>query len=318
VKVKIWLAMVCVYIFWGGTYLAIRYAVQSLPPFLMAGTRWMIAGLIFFSWMRLSGAPRPTLRQWKTTGVVGLLLLVGGNGLLSWAEQSVVSSVAAVLIGSVPLWIVIVDALRPGGIRPGWQTTAGVLVGFIGILVLVDPFNLAEAETRTDILGVLVLLLAALFWSIGSIYSREHHGDMPDQPLLASGMEMLVGGLGLFAAGTLRGEWGAVNLAAVSPESLLGIAYLVLFGSLVAYASYSWLLGVAPTPLVSTYAYVNPLVAVLLGSLLAQETVDLRILLATFLIVGAVLLTNTTRWRRLSGQRKVRDAGAVSMQSCED
>jgi len=297
-KVKIWLAMFCVYIFWGGTYLAISFAVDSLPPFLMASARWFIAGTILFAWKRLAGVSRPTSTQWKTTAVVGLFLVLGGNGLLSWAEQHVASGVSAVLIGSIPLWIVVVDTVRPGGFRPTRQTSLGVLVGFIGILVLINPFNGSGSTLSGERIGVLALLMAALFWSIGSVYSREHHTDMPDEPLLASGMEMLAGGAGLLVVGTLRGEWQSLSLTQVSTNSLLGFAYLVIFGSLIAYASYSWLLGVAPTPLVATYAYVNPLIAILLGSLLANEPINLQIIIATIIIVGSVFLTNSSRFAR--------------------
>jgi len=265
----------------------------------MAATRNLTAGLIIYAWMRLSGAPKPTLKQWKTTGFVGIFLLLSGNGFVSWAEQHVVSGAAAVLVGSVPLWIVMLDSFRPGGRRPAWQTAAGALVGFAGIVILINPFSRGDSSESIPIVGALVLLLAALSWSIGSIYSRENHESMPKQPMLASGMELIVGGAGLLATGTIFGEWGKLNLAAVSLNSLLGLGYLIVFGSLVGFASYSWLLGVAPTSLVSTYAYVNPLVAVVLGNLLAQEPLNLRIILATLLIVGAVILINTTRATRV-------------------
>jgi drug/metabolite transporter (DMT)-like permease len=293
-KVKIWLGMLSIYTVWGSTYLAIRFAVETLPPFLMAATRHLTAGLIIFTWMRLSGAPKPTVKQWKTTGVVGLFLLLGGNGFVSWAEQHVVSGVAAVLVGSVPLWIVLFDSFRQGGRRPSWQTVAGALIGFAGIVILINPLGQGDSSQSIHKMGALMLLIAALSWSIGSIYSRENHDNMPKQPMLASGMELIVGGAGLLVTGTIFGEWSKLNLAAISSNSLLGLGYLIVFGSLVGFASYSWLLGVAPTPLVSTYAYVNPLVAVVLGNLLAQEPLNLRIILATLLIVGAVVMINTT------------------------
>jgi len=292
-RVRIWLAMLAVYIFWGSTYLAIRYAVESIPPFLMAASRHCIAGLILFAWMRTKGTPLPKLSQWRVTVVMGLFLLLGGNGLLVWAEQRVISSVAALMIGSVPLWIVLVDTLRRGGKRPGWQVVAGVLVGFIGIVFLINPFGDTGSGKEIDFLGAVALLFAALSWAIGSIYGREHHAELPREPLLATSMEMLGGGMGLLLVGTFTGEWNKLNLSTITSNSLLGLGYLILFGSLIAFAAYTWLLGVAPTPLVSTYAYVNPLVAIILGSLIADEPITPRIIFAALVIVGAVVLINT-------------------------
>jgi drug/metabolite transporter (DMT)-like permease len=301
-RVRIWLAMLAVYIFWGSTYLAIRYAVGSIPPFLMAASRHCIAGLILFTWMRIKGVPLPKASQWRVTIVMGLFLLLGGNGLLVWAEQHVISSVAALMIGSVPLWIVLVDSLRPGGRRPGWQVVAGVMVGFIGIVVLINPFGDPSSSKEIDFLGTVALLSAALSWAIGSIYGREHHAELPREPLLATSMEMLGGGAGLLLLGTFTGEWSRLDLSAITTNSLLGLGYLILFGSLIAFAAYTWLLGVAPTPLVSTYAYVNPLVAILLGSLIAKEPITPRIIVAALVIVGAVVLINTEHM--LNARRK--------------
>ena len=270
----------------------------------MAFARWSIAGLILYTWMRLSGSPAPSLAQWKTTAIVGVCLLVGGNGLLSWAEQEVASSVAAITIGSVPLWIVVIDAVRPNGIRPNLRTVIGVLLGFLGIFILINPFKeLIEVNQENGFRCLLCLALRS-FWSIGSIYSRENHSNLPEKPLLASGMEMLAGAVGLFLTGTFLGEWKAINLSGITPQALLGFGYLIVFGSFVGYVSYSWLLGVASTPLVSTYAYVNPLVAVLLGGLLAGELINGRVLAAAFLIVGAVFLTNSTRLQKDAVRRK--------------
>jgi drug/metabolite transporter (DMT)-like permease len=292
-RLRIWLAMLAVYIFWGSTYLAIRYAVGSIPPFLMAASRHCTAGLILFIWMRIKGVPLPKLSQWRVTVVMGLFLLLGGNGLLVWAETRVISSVAALMIGSVPLWIVLVDSLRPGGSRPAWQVVAGVMVGFVGIVVLINPFGQADASKEIDFIGAVALLIAALSWAVGSIYGREHYSQLPRDPLQATSMEMLGGGTGLLMVGILTGEWSRLNLSAITASSLLGLGYLILFGSLIAFTAYAWLLGIAPTPLVSTYAYVNPLVAILLGSLIAQEPITPRIIIAASVIVGAVILINT-------------------------
>jgi len=296
-KTKVWLALFAVYLVWGSTYLAIRFAVATLPPFLMTGTRILIAGSILYIFLRVSGAaPRPTKTQWRAAGIVGLFLLVGGNGLVGWAEQRVVSSVAALIIAAVPLWIVLIDAVRPGGSKPSFQIVLGVLIGFAGVLVLIDPLNYGKSESRVDLIGAAVLLVSTIFWATGSIYGREHHHEMPAHPLMTAGTQMLAGGVGLLILATFSGEWSRLDLASVTRESWLAWGYLIVFGSIVAFASYSWLLGHAPTPLVATYAYVNPLVAVLLGSLLAGEPVSPQFVFAAALIIGAVVLITTVRW----------------------
>jgi drug/metabolite transporter (DMT)-like permease len=300
-QLRIWAGLLTLYIVWGSTYLAIRFAVETLPPFTLAATRFLVAGVILYVWMRLTGLPNPTRRQWQVTTVMGTLLLLGGNGLVTWAEQYVVSGVAALLIGATPLWMVVVDGVRPGGRRPGWRTLAGVLLGLLGIALLISPASLGNIDQGVDPLGALALVLAALFWSIGSIYGREHHAELPTAPLMATSLQMLTGGLALLLVGGLRGEFPQLWQADVSLRSLLGLGYLIVFGSLVGYSAYTWLLGVAPTPLVATYAYVNPLVAVLLGWLLAGEPLTLRVLLAAGIIISAVVLINLaqTRVRRL-------------------
>jgi drug/metabolite transporter (DMT)-like permease len=295
-KTRIWAAMLAVYIVWGSTYLAIRFAVENMPPLLMAATRFLVAGAILYAWMRLRGAPAPQARHWRPTGIVGLFLLLGGNGLVVTAELRVPSGIAALMIGATPLWLVLVDALRPNGVRPTWRTLAGVLIGLAGITLLINPASLGGLGEGVDPLGAGMLLMAALFWAMGSIYSREHKEQLPQPALLATGMEMLVGGAALLLLGLLTGEAAQLDLAAISTRSLLGLGYLIFFGSLVGFASYTWLLGVAPTPLVSTYAYVNPLVAVLLGSLLAAEPLTPRILVAAGIIISSVVLINTAQF----------------------
>jgi drug/metabolite transporter (DMT)-like permease len=292
-KARIWTALIAVYICWGTTYLAIRFAVETMPPFLMAGTRFLVAGAILFTWRRLAGDGRPTRVEWRSAAIVGAFLLLLSNGTVVWAEQRVVSGVTALLVSTAPLWMVLIDAVRPGGRRPGWQTLAGVLVGFCGIVLLVGPLKLAGSSQSIDPLGLAALLIAPIFWSIGSLYNRG--ARLPASPLLGTGMEMLAGGAGLLLLGTLIGEWSQLHLSAISARSWWSLAYLIVFGALVGFAAYTWLLRVAPTPLVSTYAYVNPLIAVFIGSLLAQEPLNARILLSAMVIIGAVALINTSR-----------------------
>ncbi len=298
-KPSIWLALIAVYIVWGSTYLAIRFAVETIPPFLMAASRFLVAGMFLYLWRRLAGDPAPRKIEWRSAAVIGLLLLVVANGLVSWSEQYVASGIAALLVASAPLWMVLIDALRPGGIRPNGLTAAGVLVGFGGVVLLVEPWYLFSQHSSTSSLGVIVLLISALSWSIGSLYSRG--AQLPKSPLLGTGMEMLAGGLGLLLVGSLVGEWQQFHLSAISTRSLWSLAYLVVFGSLVGFAAYTWLLRNAPTPLVSTYAYVNPLVAIMVGSLFASEPLTPRILASALVVVSSVVLINFGR----ASQRKV-------------
>ncbi len=290
---KIWGAMLALYIVWGSTYLAIHFAIQSMPPFLMAAARFLAAGAILYAWRRMAGDPAPRRVEWRSAAVVGLFLLLGGNGGVVWAEQVVPSGIAALMIGAVPLWMVLIDALIPGGQRPAPLALAGVLIGMGGIILLVNPWQAGGGEGALHPAGMIVLLLSTLAWAIGSLYSRK--ARLPASPLLGTGMEMLAGGAGLVLVGTLSGEWARLDLAAITAPSLAGLAYLIVFGSLVGFASYTWLLRTAPTSLVSTYAYVNPLVAILLGSLLAGEVLTPRILFAGSVIIGSVVLINTAR-----------------------
>lgn len=306
-KSRIWTALVALYIVWGSTYLAIRFAVETIPPFLMAGTRFLISGLILYVWRKLAGDPAPTARQWRSAAIMGLLLLLGGNGVLSWAEQHVPSGVAALMIASIPLWMALIDALRPGGARPDWKVAIGLLVGFGGLAFLVLSNEGFASGDTLDVTGVLVLLLAALLWSIGSVYSRS--AEMPNSSLMGTGMEMLAGSAGLFVTGTLIGEWNGLNLASVRPTSILGLAYLVTFGSLIGFVAYAWLLRNAPLSLVSTYAYVNPVIAILLGAWLGSEVINGQIILAALVIIGSVVIINLSKQSRI---RSPEEEAAVS------
>lgn len=290
---KIWAALLSVYIAWGSTYLAIRFAVETIPPFLMAATRFLVAGLILFAWRKAVGDPLPRRLEWRSAAVIGLFLLLGGNGGVSWAEQRVPSGIAALIVGSAPLWMVLLDAIRPGGIRPGWRTVAGVIIGFVGIALLIGSSQLAGVGQSQDNTGILVLLLAAFLWAVGSLYGRG--AKLPTSPLMGTSMEMLTGGLGLLAAGTLTGEWSRLDVSSISMASIWGLLYLIVFGSLIGFAAYTWLLRAAPTPLVSTYAYVNPLIAIFIGNLLASEPLTPQILISAVVIIGAVALINTSR-----------------------
>jgi drug/metabolite transporter (DMT)-like permease len=295
-KTKVWIALLAIYIVWGSTYLAIRFAVETIPPFLMAGTRFLVSGLILFIWRRAAGDPMPTRRQVRSAVIVGLLLLLGGNGIVSWAEQHVASGVAALIVASIPLWVVLIDALRPNGTKPDWRIMLGLLIGFGGIVLLVTESEHGGSAAQMSLIGVAGLLLAAFLWSLGSIYGRD--ADMPSSSLMGTGVEMLGGAVGLFLAATFLGEWKALNISAVSTRSLLGLAYLIAAGSLIGFTSYSWLLRNAPVSLVSTYAYVNPVVAIFLGAWLAGELINLPIIVSALVIIASVAVINTSKQAR--------------------
>ena len=294
---RIWAGMLSIYLIWGSTYLAIRYAVQTIPPLLMAGSRFLVAGLILLTWRRLAGDAFPPRKEIRSAAIVGLFLLLGGNGLVVWAEQRVVSSVTALIIGSVPLFVVVLELFWPGRPRPNWKVLVGVLGGFLGIAILIGPSQLSTSATYIDPLGAIALLFAALFWAIGSIYASQ--AELPDSPVMGTAVEMLAGAGGLIIIGTLVGEWGRLDLGNISKQSALAFGYLIVFGSLIGFASYSWLLRVAPIALVSTYAYVNPMVAVFLGHLIADEPITWQILLSSGIIIGSVALINSVRFRSM-------------------
>ncbi len=296
-KSRTWTALIALYIVWGSTYLAIRFAVETIPPFLMAGARFLISGLILYVWRRIAGDPAPTPRQWRSAAIIGSLLLLGGNGVLSWAEQHVPSGVSALMIASIPLWMAVIDAIRPGGLRPDWKVTLGLLVGFAGLALLVFSSEGFASGNAADVTGILFLLLAALLWSLGSVYSRG--ADQPQSSLLGTGMEMLCGAAALFAAGTVAGEWQTLDLAAIRWTSILGLLYLITFGSLIGFVAYSWLLRNAPLPLVSTYAYVNPVIAIFLGAWLGSEVLNAQVAIAALIIIGAVVIINLSKQSRI-------------------
>ena len=292
-KTKVWIALLALYIVWGSTYLAIRFSVETIPPFLHAALRFLISGAILYFWRRAAGDPAPTFNNWKSTGIVGTALLLGGNGLVGWAEQTVPSGIAALMITTSPFWLVLFEALRAGGSKPTWQAILGLVIGFVGVFILVGPAEITGVEGDFDTFGIVLLLLAPLFWSMGSIYARG--ADMPNSTLLSTGMQMLMGAVALFLASLIKGELSGFSFGLVSLRSWLGLLYLITFGSLIGFVSYGWLLHNAPVSLLSTYAYVNPVVAVLLGSLLADEPLNGRIVVAAAIIIGSVVLINSAR-----------------------
>lgn len=295
-------AYAAIYLIWGSTYLGIRFAIETLPPFLMGGVRFMLAGVILYAFMRVRGADKPSPIHWRNAAIVGAFLLLGGNGAVVWAEQVVPSGITALLVAILPFWLVLVDWLRPRGTRPSLGVTIGLIMGLIGLVILIGPSALnpdpaaADAASKGNgvvLVGAIVLMLGSLSWAIGSIFSRD--AELPKSAFLATGMEMLAGGAMLFVAGLLRGELMQFDPAGVSTRSIAAFAYLTTIGSLVGYTAYIWLLTVQPASRVSTYAYVNPVVAVFLGWAFAGEPLSIRTAIAAAIIIGAVVVITTAR-----------------------
>ena len=298
-KTKLWIALLALYIVWGSTYLAIRFSVETLPPFLHASMRFLVSGAILYAWRRMAGDATPTRSNWKAAAIVGTLLLLGGNGLVSLAEKTVPSGIAALVIATSPFWLTLFEAFRAGGAKPSWLSILGLVVGFSGVFLLIGPSEITGSEQKIDTFGAIMLLIAPILWSSGSIYAKN--ADMPKSTLMSTGMQMLAGSVALFIVSVATGELSGFSFGQVSMRSWWGLVYLITFGSLVGFVSYGWLLHNAPISLVSTYAYVNPVVAVFLGWLLADEALNARIGFAAAIIVGSVILIN---WARQASARK--------------
>jgi drug/metabolite transporter (DMT)-like permease len=293
-RVRLALAFAAIYVVWGSTYLAIRYAIDTIPPFLMAGTRFIVAGGALYLWSRLTGAERPSRAAWIATAVTGILMLAVGNGAVTWSEQRIPSGIAALLVASVALWMVLLEFLRRNGTRPTRLSIVGLLLGFGGVALLVGPAALTDARDL-DVLASLVLVGASLSWAAGSIYSRVL--PRPASTSLGSGMQMLAGGVVLLIVGASTGEIGRFDVASVTTRSALSLGYLIVFGSLVGFTAYAWLLRVCTPAAVATYAYVNPIVAMLLGWLIAGEAFSPRMIVAAAIILSGVALINRASGR---------------------
>ena len=294
-RTSILAAYAAIYLIWGSTYLGIRFTIETIPPFLMGGVRFMIAGAFLYLLMRARGEARSSRIQWRSAAIIGALLILGGNGAVVWAEQFVPSGITALLVAVLPVWVVLIEWLGPAHTRPTPSVVAGLVIGMVGIIVLIGPDALTPAGSPMSgiLKGAVVLMLGSLTWALGTIYSR--HAPLPKSAFVATGMEMLCGGALLFLLSVATGEPMRFDLAQVSARSMIGFAYLTLIGSLVGFTAYIWLLDHQPASRISTYAYVNPVVAVFLGWAIADEPLTLRTLIAAAIIVGAVALITTAR-----------------------
>jgi drug/metabolite transporter (DMT)-like permease len=304
-KWKIAVALGLVYVIWGSTYLAIRYAVQTLPPLTMSGVRFLVAGGVLWAWCALRGEAKVTAAHWRSALVIGVLLFLCGNGFVVVAEKRVESGLAALLVSTTPLFMVVLPWLFRGEKRPTLPVALGIVLGLAGVGLLIRP---DAAGTGVDPWGALLLTGASLTWAAGSLYSRK--AALPKAPLLSTGLQMFVGGAMMLVAGGLVGEFGQADLAHASTISLLAFGYLVV-AALVAFTAYLWLLRAAPPALVSTYSYVNPLVAVLLGWALAGEPLTARTAVAGLVIVSGVALITINRTTKAKAEPVEEGAGGV-------
>src|SRR5438309_1475855 len=289
------MAFAAVYVVWGSTYLAIRIGIESFPPLILAGLRHTFVGIFLYPVLRVKTGIRPTAANWVAAVITGTLLLFVGNGGVSWAEQTVPSGIAALLVATVSLWLVIVDWLRPGGVKPVLRVVMGLLTGFAGLAVLVGPAHLGGSE-RVDPRGAAVLVVASLAWACGSLYSK--HGGMPSSAMLGVAMQSFAGGVILLIAGLFAGEFKGFHLGAISLRSWLALGYLIAFGSGIGFSAYLYILQKSTAPRVATYAFVNPVVALVLGWLILGEAITLRTIVAAAVILTAVILVITAPHRK--------------------
>ncbi|MBA3652290.1 MAG: EamA family transporter [Chthoniobacterales bacterium] len=293
-KLALFTAFAALYLIWGSTYLAIRFAIETIPPFLMAGTRFLLAGFIMYGIAFAQGAPRSSGREWKTALIVGGCLLLGGNGGVTFAEQYVSSGLASVMVATVPIYIALLGWAMGMAARPRPIVWLGLAGGFLGVAILVGPaLNFAPGARAHPEVGMLILLCSSFLWSAGSLYSRV--AKNASSPFLATAQQMLCGGTLLILAGLLTGEPRRLRLHNITWLSFNAFTYLVLIGAIVGYTAYTWLLRHCDPAKVATYAYVNPIVAVLLGSAFAHETLSARAIIAAGLIIGSVALVITVQ-----------------------
>ena len=296
-KVDLLLAFAAVYLVWGSTYLAIRFGVETIPPLLLGGTRFLAAGVVLAVVSRLRGAPAPRPREWRAATVSGVFMVAGGNGLVCWAAQYVPSGLSALLVAAVPLWLVAIARLGPDRETASALEVAGLVLGLGGVVLLVSSsgaeIGIRGASANQVVAGALVVVAASISWAIGSMYNRR--AALPQPPLYGTALTMAAGGMILLLIGLAAGEFGRLSLGDVSLRSWLSLLYLAVMGSIVAFSAYIWLLRKVRPAAVGTYAYVNPVVALFLGWWLANEAFTRPMLAGTVIIVAGVVLVQRGR-----------------------
>lgn len=299
-QIKIVVALLTVYLLWGGTYLGMREAVATIPPFIMSGIRFLVAGSILYSWARLRGAGKPAKKHWKSAAFIGALL-PGSLGMMAWAEQLVPSGIASLLVAMIPVWLIIIGLLGKSRSKPTAGVLFGIVLGLSGLVVLVLGSGKALNHQEVNFGYSIVLIMASMIWAVGSFYTK--YVEQPDSALLATGMQMLAGGVLVLMVSVFSGEWLGFHLEQVSFRSYLGWGYSIFFASIIGYNAYIWLLKNADLTWVSTYSFVNPVVAVLLGWVIGGEQITGTVLIAAAIIITAVVLITIYR------NRGVKEAG---------
>lgn len=295
-RVKLLLAFAAIYFIWGSTYLAIEFSIETLPPYLMTGVRFFIAGGLLYLWARWRGAKKPTFIHWRSATIIGGLMLFGGMGTVAFAQQWVDSALAALIIAMVPVWMVLIEWIRPGGAAPGLRVFLGIIVSFVGLILLIGPGDVFGTASNDNLIGGSMILLATFLWSIGSIFSRTV--KLPDSAMLSTAMQMFSASILLMLMGVFQGEIAQINVEAISLKSVLAMLYLSIIGSVVAFTAYIWLLKVAPPARVATYAYVNPVIAVFLGWAFNNELITVPMMTGAALIVTAVAIIISQQQRQ--------------------
>jgi drug/metabolite transporter (DMT)-like permease len=291
-RTTFYIAFTAVCLIWGSTYLGVRFAIETLPPLLMAGVRFTIAGCIMFAWARSSGAPMPKWQEWRSASIVGAMLVTFCNGAFTLAMGRVPSSLGALVATSLPIWMVLLDWLRPEGKRPTTGVMVGIALGFSGIVVLVQPWHFfmqssgGASSHPLDMIGFALMFFGTISWAVGSIYAR--HATLPASPRMTTAVELLVGGVIMLVIALFAGEISQVHLEKVSLKSFMAFLYLIVFGSIAAFSAYTWLLQNVSTALASSYTYVNPVIAMLLGATLGGESITPSMIAAMVVIILAV------------------------------
>jgi drug/metabolite transporter (DMT)-like permease len=316
--VKIVLAFFALYVVWGSTYIAIHYGLQSFPVFMLAGARFLCAGTILFTWAMSRGASRPKLSHWLHSGLIGVMLLVIANAGVAFALKTVPTGLVSLLSAMVPIFFVLIDWLRPHGNAPSKRIILGLLIGSVGALFLIGPDKILQGK-GVDFLGIIMIFVSSLSWAAGSIYSRQAKHKLPESPMLATSMQMLLAGVILSLLSLTTGEFTHFHAERVSAASLLALGYLITFGSLIAFSSYVWLLQVVSPARVSTYAYVNPVVAVLLGWILLGEAITTQTIFAAATILLSVWFINDSnhakKVAKIESERKAQNRVPLPVKS---
>jgi len=293
-RLKIFLSFLVIYFVWGSTYIAIRFSIETIPPFVMAGIRFVLSGLLLFVWSYRRDRVLPRASEIRKSAAVGILLLVGGNGTLTWSEQYIPSGLAALILAMIPVWMVWLDSVFVTKKRPQTITIVGILLGVVGVALLSGVNRsvlLEKAQPGSSVFFYAFMLVGAgLFWSSGSLYSRTIKSAASLLTLVS--LQMLAGGVVLIIMGSMLGEWGRFSLGEISLLSLISVMYLIVFGSILTYSVYNWLLRQSAPAKVGTYAFFNPLVAVFLGWLLAGEPVTVKMMIGAGAILTAVMFVN--------------------------